>query len=189
MYLVLLGPPGAGKGTQAKHLQEALSIPQISTGDLFRHHLKNATALGELAQGYMDRGELVPDEVTIGMVQDRLSQPDCADGAIFDGFPRNINQAQALDTLLAQMGKRIQIVPSIYVPSDVLIDRLLKRAEIEGRADDNEETIRTRMHVYEQQTKPLLDFYGAMNLLAEINGNQPVDKVKQDLVEAVMNSA
>lgn len=185
MYLVLMGPPGAGKGTQAKRLQEALGIPQISTGDLFRHHLKNATELGRLAQGYMDQGELVPDEVTIGMVRDRLSQPDCANGVIFDGFPRNINQAQALDSLLAENGKRIQIVPSIYVPQDVLIERLLKRAQIEGRADDNEETVRTRMQVYEHQTKPLLDFYGDMNLLVEIDGNQSVDKVQKDLVEAV----
>lgn len=189
MYLVLLGPPGAGKGTQAKRLQETLGVPQISTGDLFRHHLKNVTELGKLAQGYMDRGELVPDEVTIGMVQDRLGQADCANGAIFDGFPRNINQAQALDVLLAAMGSRIQIVPSIAVSSEVLIERLLKRAEIEGRADDNEETIRTRMYVYEQQTKPLLDFYGAMNLLVEIDGDQSVDKVQQDLVEAVLNSS
>lgn len=185
MYLVLLGPPGAGKGTQAKRLQMALSIPQISTGDLFRHHLKNATELGQLAQGYMDRGELVPDEVTIGMVRDRLGQPDCANGAIFDGFPRNINQARALDTLLAEMDKGIQIVPSIYVPRDVLIERLLKRAQIEGRADDNEETIRTRMHVYEEQTKPLLDFYSAIGLVVEIDGNQFVDEVQRDLVAAV----
>lgn len=189
MYLILMGPPGAGKGTQAKQLVDTFNIPQISTGDLFRHHLKNATDLGQLAQSYMDRGELVPDEVTIGMVRDRLSEPDCKNGAIFDGFPRNLNQAQALDTFLNEQGKRISVVPSIHVPQDVLVARLLMRAKIEGRADDNEETIRTRMDVYEAQTKPLIDFYRAQGLLVEVNGDQLVEQVQQDLVEAVKNAS
>ena len=189
MYLILMGPPGAGKGTQAKQLVAALGIPQISTGDLFRHHLKNATDLGKLAQSYMDKGELVPDEVTIGMVRDRLAQPDCENGAIFDGFPRNLNQARALGELLREKGRSIAIVPSIHVPQDTLVARLLMRAKIEGRADDNEETIRTRMTVYEDQTKPLIDYYRAQALLVEINGDQSVEQVQKDLIEAVQSAS
>lgn len=189
MYLILMGPPGAGKGTQAKQLVAALGIPQISTGDLFRHHLKNATDLGKLAQSYMDKGELVPDEVTIGMVRDRLTQPDCESGAIFDGFPRNLNQARALGELLQEKGQSLAIVPSIHVPQDALVARLLMRAKIEGRADDNEETIRTRMTVYEDQTKPLIDYYRAQSLLVEINGDQPVEQVQKDLLEAIESAS
>ena len=189
MYLILMGPPGAGKGTQAKQLVAALGIPQISTGDLFRHHLTNATDLGKLAQSYMDKGELVPDEVTIGMVRDRLAQPDCENGAIFDGFPRNLNQARALGELLREKGRSIAIVPSIHVPQDTLVARLLMRAKIEGRADDNEETIRTRMTVYEDQTKPLIDYYRAQALLVEINGDQSVEQVQKDLIEAVQSAS
>ena len=158
-YVILVGPPGAGKGTQARLLQEALGLPQVSTGDLFRFNLKNKTELGKLAITYMDKGELVPDEVTVAMVKDRLSQPDCALGAILDGFPRTSAQAEALDSQLADFGGRISVVPSIQVAQDVLVGRLLKRAEIEGRTDDNEGTIRTRMRVYEEQTRPLLEFY------------------------------
>lgn len=189
MYLILMGPPGAGKGTQAKQLVAALGIPQISTGDLFRHHLKNATDLGKLAQSYMDKGELVPDEVTIGMVRNRLTQPDCNKGAIFDGFPRNLNQAQALADLLQEQGQSISVVPSIHVPQDALVARLLMRAKIEGRADDNEETIRTRMNVYEAQTKPLIDFYREQDLLVEVDGDQSVEQVQQDLLEAIQKAS
>ncbi len=184
-FVILVGPPGAGKGTQAKLLQEALGLPQVSTGDLFRFNLKNETELGQLAQTYMDRGELVPDEVTVAMVKDRLAQNDCAAGAILDGFPRTLAQARALDSLLAEFGGQINIVPVIDVPPDVLVERLLKRAELEGRADDNEETIRTRMQVYENQTKPLLDYYGKKGLVVAVDGQQTIENVQEDLIKVI----
>lgn len=188
-FVILLGAPGAGKGTQARLLQAALGLPHISTGDLFRYNLQNQTELGKLAKSYMDRGELVPDEVTLSMVKERLSQADCAHGAILDGFPRNVAQAASLDELLAEMGGRINVVPSIQVDRDVLIERLLKRAELEGRADDNEETIRTRMRVYEEQTRPLLDYYGSRGLVVEVNGQQSIEEVQKDLVQVIKNAA
>ena len=184
-YIVLMGAPGAGKGTQAKQLQTALSLPQVATGDLFRENLKNETELGQLAKSYMDKGNLVPDEVTVAMVKDRLSRPDCQNGAVLDGFPRTTAQAEALDALLAEFDSKVSIVPSIHVDQDVLVTRLLKRAEIEGRADDNEETIRNRMQVYENQTEPLLDFYRKRDLLIEINGEQSIEAVQDDLLKVV----
>ena len=185
MYVVLLGPPGAGKGTQAKKLEKALGLPQVATGDLFRHNLKNNTELGQLAKTFMDKGELVPDEVTVAMVKDRLSQPDCGRGAILDGFPRNLIQVEALENLLAEFDGEVDVAPSIQVEQDVLVARLLKRAQIEGRADDNEETIRTRMRVYDAETKPLLDYYSQKGLLVEINGEQTIEQVQEDLLEAI----
>ena len=184
-FIILVGPPGAGKGTQAKLLEEALGLPQVSTGELFRFNLKNETELGKLARTYMDRGELVPDEVTVAMVEDRLSKDDCVDGAILDGFPRTLAQAQALDDLLAKLGGKINVVPSIVVDQDVLVERLLNRAILEGRADDNEETIRTRMKVYDDQTKPLLDYYGQKSLVAPVNGQQTIEDVQKDLVKVI----
>lgn len=188
-YVVLMGAPGAGKGTQAKILQETLSLPQVATGDLFRENLKKQTELGKLAQSYMDKGELVPDEVTVAMVRDRLSRDDCAHGAILDGFPRTTAQATALDHLLEEFNGRINIVPFINVESEVLIERLNKRAEIEGRADDNLETIRNRMRVYREQTAPLLDYYSDKNLLVEINGDRSVDVVNQDLQRVIREAS
>jgi adenylate kinase len=188
-YIVLMGAPGAGKGTQARMLETNLGLPQVATGDLFRHNLKNKTELGLLAQSYMDRGELVPDSVTVDMVRARLSQPDCANGAVLDGFPRNTSQADALNDLLAEMGERINVVPYIHVNQEVLVARLLKRAEIEGRADDNEETIRTRMKVYQEQTAPLLDYYRERNLLVEVNGEQSIDEVQQSLLLVIQATA
>ncbi len=187
-YVVLMGAPGAGKGTQAKLLQEAIGLPQISTGDLFRANLKNQTELGQLAQTYMDKGELVPDHVTVAMVQDRLSQPDCAKGAILDGFPRTTAQAEALDQLLANIDGEISIVPYIKVDEEVLVQRLINRGKIEGRADDNEQTIRTRMQVYQEETAPLLAYYRNRGLLAEINGEQSVEAVQQDLVQSIQEA-
>ena len=184
-YVVLMGAPGAGKGTQAKLLQEAIGLPQVSTGDLFRANLKNQTELGQLAQTYMDKGELVPDHVTVAMVQDRLSQPDCAQGAILDGFPRTTAQAEALDQLLANIDGEISIVPYIKVDEEVLVQRLINRGKIEGRADDNEETIRTRMQVYQEETAPLLAYYRNRGLLVEINGEQSVEAVQQDLAQSI----
>ncbi|MCA9970770.1 MAG: adenylate kinase [Anaerolineales bacterium] len=188
-YIVMMGAPGAGKGTQAKLLEKSLGLPQVATGDLFRHNLKHQTELGKLAKSYMDRGELVPDDVTIAMVRDRLSQPDCADGAILDGFPRTVAQADALNRLLAEFDGEIRIVPHIRVEPEELVARLLKRAEIEGRADDNAETIQNRMRVYHDQTAPLLAYYRERGLLTEIDGNQPVEAVQQDLLAAVRATA
>ncbi len=184
-FVLLMGPPGAGKGTQAKMLEQGLGLPQVSTGELFRHNLKNDTELGVLARSYMDKGELVPDDVTIAMVKDRLSQPDAARGAILDGFPRTRAQAQALDGLVDELNGRIAIVPHIKVSEDELVARLLKRAETDGRADDNEETIRTRMQVYHEQTKPLLDYYDEKGLLVEVNGEQSIEAVQRDLQRVV----
>jgi len=184
-YIVLMGAPGAGKGTQAKQLQTALGLPQVATGDLFRENLKNETELGQLAKTFMNKGNLVPDEVTVAMVKDRLSRPDCQKGAVLDGFPRTTAQAEALDQLLTEFDSQVSIVPSIHVDQDVLVARLLKRAEIEGRADDNEATIRNRMQVYENQTEPLLDYYRQRNLLVEINGEQSIELVQDDLLKAV----
>ncbi|MCL4803244.1 MAG: adenylate kinase [Anaerolineae bacterium] len=180
-FIILIGPPGAGKGTQAKMLEQSLGLPQVSTGDLFRYNLKNETELGKLARTYMDRGALVPDEVTVAMVKDRLGQADAANGAILDGFPRTQAQADALDQLLLQLGGHITVVPNIVVDGEELVARLFKRAQIEGRADDTEETIRHRMHVYEEQTKPLLDYYRQRGLVVNVNGQQDIEAVQQEL--------
>ena len=184
-FVVLMGAPGAGKGTQAKLLQEQLSLPQVATGDLFRANLKQETDLGKLAKTYMDRGDLVPDEVTIAMVKDRLQQDDCSNGAILDGFPRSPAQADALNDLLVEFAGQIDVVPFIHVDQEVLITRLLKRAEIEGRADDNEETIRNRMNVYQESTAPLLDYYSDKGLVVKIDGDRPVDEVNNDLISVI----
>lgn len=184
-FVVLMGAPGAGKGTQAKLLQEQLSLPQVATGDLFRANLKQETDLGKLAKTYMDRGDLVPDEVTIAMVKDRLSQDDCSKGAILDGFPRSPAQADALNELLVEFEGQIDVVPFIHVDQEILITRLLKRAEIEGRADDNEETIRNRMNVYQESTAPLLDYYSEKGLVVKVDGDRPVDEVNNDLISVI----
>jgi adenylate kinase len=191
-YIILIGPPGAGKGTQAKLLEQTLRLPQVSTGDLFRYNLKNRTELGQLAQTYMDKGELVPDEVTVAMVKDRLSQADAAGGAILDGFPRTQAQADALDHLLAELGGHITVVPNIVVDREELIQRLMKRAQIEGRVDDSEDTVRNRMRVYEEQTKPLLEYYERRGLVVDVNGLQSIEAVQQDLhrvIEQAMQTA
>lgn len=184
-FVVFMGAPGAGKGTQAKRLESSLGLPQVATGDLFRANLKNQTELGKLARTYMDKGELVPNEVTIAMVRERLSQSDCESGAILDGFPRTLAQAEALDELLKEFDAKIAVVPYIHVAQDVLVKRLAKRAEIEGRADDNEETIRTRMQVYESETAPLLDYYENRGLLVKINGEQSIDEVSAELTAVI----
>jgi adenylate kinase len=188
-FIVLMGAPGAGKGTQAKMLEQSLGIPQVSTGDIFRHNLKNQTELGKLAQSYMDQGELVPDDVTIAMVRDRLAGPDCRKGAILDGFPRTPAQAAALDALLAEVGGRVLVVPYVMVSSEELMARLMKRAAIEGRTDDTEDTIRTRMRVYEEQTEPLLDYYRQRGLLVELDGQQPIEDVQAALLAAIAQVA
>lgn len=189
IFIILMGAPGAGKGTQARLLQEATNLPQVSTGDLFRENLSKNSELGQLAKSYMDEGNLVPDEVTVAMVQDRLSRPDCANGAILDGFPRSPTQAEALEVMLNEMEESVDIVPHINVDPEELVARLLNRAITEGRADDNEETIRTRMKVYHEKTAPLIEFYEKAGLLVHINGQQSVDDVYSDLVSAVQSAA
>lgn len=211
-YVVLMGGPGAGKGTQARRLAERLGIPQVATGDLFRDHLKNDTELGRLAKKYMDAGELVPDEVTVAMVKERLARPDCKNGALLDGFPRTISQAEALDELLGEMGQEITIVPYIHVDPDVLLKRLSGRwtckanghvfhevfnpPKVQGvcdfdgsplyqREDDTVETQRRRIKVYFEQTEPLLAYYRSRDLLVEIDGEQSIEKVYDDLVAAI----
>lgn len=180
-FIILIGPPGAGKGTQAKMLERSLGLPQVSTGDLFRYNLKNETELGKLARTFMDKGELVPDEVTVAMVKDRLGQEDAVNGAILDGFPRTQAQADALDKMLVQLGGRITVVPNIVVEREELVQRLVKRSQIEGRSDDTEDTIRNRMRVYEEQTKPLLDYYEQQGLVVDVDGQQSIEAVQQDL--------
>ncbi|MBK8432088.1 MAG: adenylate kinase [Chloroflexi bacterium] len=188
-FVVLMGAPGAGKGTQAKILQEVLGLPQVATGDLFRENLKNETELGKLAKTYMDKGQLVPDEVTVAMVRDRLSRPDCVSGAILDGFPRTPAQAIALNKLLEEFNGHINIVPFINVNQEVLITRLQKRSEIEGRADDNAETILTRMKVYREQTAPLLNYFQERELLVEIDGDRSVEVVSAELQDVIRQAS
>lgn len=211
-YVVLLGPPGAGKGTQAKTLSEVLGLAHVSSGDLFRENLKNQSELGKLAQQYMSRGELVPDDVTIAMVRDRLNRSDAAQGAVLDGFPRTPPQAEALSSMLAEWNSRVDIVPYISVPAEVLIERLsgrwtcqaaghvyhekfnppetpgvcdIDQSKLYQREDDKPETVRNRIRVYMDQTAPLIEYYQEKGLLLEIDGTQPIAQVSEQLVSAV----
>jgi len=183
--MLLLGPPGAGKGTQALLLVEKLGIPQISTGDMLRSAVAAGTEIGRQAQGYMDRGELVPDAVVIGVAEERLSQDDAESGFVLDGFPRTVAQAEALDALLERMGVRLERCVALVADEDELVTRLLKRREIEGRSDDNEETIRTRMGAYRLQTAPLVDYYRRRGILAEVDGIGAVEEVAKRIEEAL----
>jgi len=210
-YIVMLGPPGAGKGTQAKILAEKLGLVHVSTGDLFRENLSQETELGKLASSFMVRGELVPDDVTIAMVKERLSRPDCARGAVMDGFPRTPAQAGAFETLLAEIDGKVDHVPFISVPNDVLVERLSGRwmshsgrvyhalynppkvkwvDDVDGsplyqREDDKPETVLHRIKVYYDQTSPLIEFYRQAGTLVEIDGTQEIEQVTEDLLEAV----
>lgn len=215
LFLVLLGGPGAGKGTQAERLSETLGIPQVSTGELFRENLKNETELGLLAKGYMERGELVPDQVTVGMVRERLSRPDAAKGAILDGFPRTIAQAEALDSLLAELGAKLAVVPYIKLPEDVLLARLAGRWTCEKcgamyhqlfsppneqgvcdkcggalyqRPDDTPETQKHRIQVYFEQTAPLIDYYRDKRLLVEVDGQPGIGQIQAELLDIVQST-
>ncbi|MBW1810640.1 MAG: adenylate kinase [Deltaproteobacteria bacterium] len=212
MNLVLLGPPGAGKGTQAKRLIEKLAIPQISTGDLLRQAVKDETELGLQAKVKMETGELVPDDVVIGMVTQRLAQDDCKAGFILDGFPRAVGQAEALEDLLASVGRGLEHVVSIEVPEEELVRRLTGRrscpacgamfhvsfnppkqsgicdackGELITRADDNEETIRNRISVFRQQTEPLKDFYQAKGLLRGIDGSGTPAEIENIIAKVI----
>jgi len=183
--LLLLGPPGAGKGTQAARLVEALSIPHISTGDMLRAAVAAGTEVGRKAKALMDAGELVGDDVVIAIARDRLSEEDARKGFILDGFPRTLVQAEALDAMLDELGTPLERCVALTVDAEPVVQRLLKRAEIEGRADDNEETIRERMRVYDEKTAPLLAYYRERGLLVEVDGMGSVDEVHGRLREAL----
>lgn len=182
--LIFLGPPGAGKGTQAKVLSESLGIPHISTGDLLRLSVQGKTLLGLEAKAFMDRGELVPDDLVLAMVRERLCQADAHLGWVLDGFPRNVSQAASLDTLLMELDQICETVVNLEVPDAVLVERMLSR----GRKDDTEEVICRRLEVYREQTAPLIDFYRQRNQLVSINGDLPVEKVTDALKYAVATS-
>ncbi|MBX9471851.1 adenylate kinase [Microcella sp.] len=168
--LLLIGPPGAGKGTQAQRLSEALGVPAISTGDIFREHLRNETELGLKAKAYMDAGDNVPDSLTNDLVRDRLSQPDAAEGFLLDGYPRTTDQVRALDEFLAQHDTSMDAVVELVAEPDIVVERLKKRALDQGRADDDEAVVRHRLEVYARQTAPLIDVYDQRGLLAKVDG-------------------
>ena len=209
-YFVLLGPPGAGKGTQAQRISKELQLPHISSGDIFRENLKGQTELGKLAKGYIERGELVPDDVTISMIRERLSRQDCASGALLDGFPRTPAQADALSQMLVGFNGRVNAVPYIKVPEQVLIERLTGRwtcraqghvfhqefnppeqpgicdfdgSELYQRDDDKVETVTNRIRVYFEQTTPLIEYYKREGLLIEIDGTRSIEAVAEDLLQ------
>lgn len=215
MKIILMGPPGAGKGTQAEVLVKKLDIPHISTGDMFRAAIKNQTPLGVKAKEYMDAGQLVPDEVTIGIVEERLGQDDCQKGFLLDGFPRTVTQADALDEILTEMEVKLDGVINIEVDQEKLIARLTGRrvcrqcgatfhvlfnapvkegvcdkceGELYQRSDDSEETARNRLDVYNQQTEPLIVYYKEKGMLININGDQAIDQVLSDIMASLGKS-
>ncbi|SNX54391.1 adenylate kinase [Thermoanaerobacterium sp. RBIITD] len=208
MRIILLGPPGAGKGTQAERITNDFKIPHISTGDIFRYNIKNNTELGKLAKQYIDKGLLVPDAVTNKIVEDRLSKDDCKNGFLLDGYPRNVSQAESLEKFLANENLKIDHVLNIIVDRDSLVERLsgrrvcpscgatyhvvTKPPKIEGicdkcgekliqRTDDNIESVLKRLEVYEDETKPLIEYYSKTNLIRNIDGNKPVNEVYNDI--------
>lgn len=209
MNVILMGPPGAGKGTQAQLITTLYNIPHISTGDMFREAVTKGTELGKKAKAFMDAGQLVPDEVTIGLMGERLAQPDCESGFLMDGFPRTINQADALDELLAGIGKKLDLVINIHVPTGVLIERMTGRltcpqcktvyhkvfqppkqdgvcdkcgSGLQQRSDDTAvDTIKNRLEVYNQETSPLLEYYRQKGILAEVDGQRPQGQVFDDI--------
>lgn len=183
--VVFFGPPGSGKGTQAQLLAKALGVPQVSTGDLLRDHVKRATPLGAIAKPIMDSGALVPDDLVTKMLRERLAAPDARAGALFDGYPRTIPQADALDALLSEAGRKVDTVLFLEVTDDVIVERLVGRARLEGRADDTPETVRERLRVYREKTAPLAERYRRLGLLVTIDGNRPVPVVAADVRAAL----
>lgn len=212
MRMVILGAPGAGKGTQAILLSEKLKIPQISTGDIFRAKIKNGTELGKKAKEYIDKGLLVPDEVTTGIVKDRLQQPDCRNGFILDGFPRTIPQAEYLDNVLEEMGTALDVVLNIFVPDKDIISRMSGRRTCLGcgatyhtvfnpsktdgvcdscggalvqREDDKEETVLKRLHTYHKQTEPLIEYFNGKGKLVTVTGRHKIEETTSDVFKAL----
>ena len=185
MRLILMGPPGAGKGTQAKVISTRLGIPAVSTGDIFRANVSEGTPLGVEAKRYMDAGDYVPDEVTNGMVRDRLAQDDAGRGFLLDGYPRTVAQVRELDSMLADAGTSLDAVVVLTVNDEELIQRLLNRAATEGRTDDTEEVIRHRQEVFNEQTAPLLAVYAERGLLVEVDGMGVVDEVSERIFGAL----
>lgn len=210
MKIIMLGAPGAGKGTQAKKIAEKYQIPHISTGDIFRANIKGGTELGMKAKTFMDQGMLVPDEITIGMLMDRIGQEDCINGYVLDGFPRTIPQAESLTKALAERGEKVDYAINVDVPDENIINRMYGRRACLGcgatyhitfnppvkegicdtcgqelvlRDDDKPETVKKRLDVYHQQTQPLIDYYKNAEILAEVDGTQPMDAVFQGIVE------
>lgn len=183
--LLLIGAPGAGKGTQAEKLSTAYKIPAISTGDIFRHNVKNETELGKQAKAFMDRGEYVPDSLTNDLVRDRLSQADAKDGFLLDGYPRTAEQVTELDSILEAAGTKLDVVVQLTADTDEVVRRLLNRAIEQGRADDTEDVIRRRLEVYEEQTAPLTSVYASRGLLVTVDGLGEVDEVTGRILEAL----
>ncbi|MFM1984744.1 MAG: hypothetical protein RL723_1179 [Actinomycetota bacterium] len=183
--LLLIGAPGAGKGTQAEKLSAAYSIPAISTGDIFRHNVKNETELGKQAKAFMDRGEYVPDSLTNDLVRDRLSQADAKDGFLLDGYPRTAEQVTELDSILESAGTKLDVVVQLTADTDEVVRRLLNRAIEQGRADDTEDVIRRRLEVYEEQTAPLTSVYASRGLLVTVDGLGEVEEVTGRILEAL----
>jgi len=186
--LVLLGPPGAGKGTQAARIAAEHGIPHIATGDTLRDNVKGETDLGREARSYMDRGDLVPDEVVNRMVGERLERPDCGDGFVLDGYPRTVRQAQELEELLTAHGKQLDVVLRFVVPEPELLDRLAKRAEAEGRSDDVESVVVNRLEVYRVESAPLEAFYAERGLLRDVDAVGPVEEVTERALKAMRSS-
>jgi adenylate kinase len=182
MRLLIMGPQGVGKGTQAERLCAHYSITHIATGDIFRANIKGGTQLGKQAQAYINKGQLVPDELTNKLVEDRLGQKDVEGGWILDGYPRNAGQVAALDEMLERLGTPLDAVVALEADRDVLLERMAKRAQIEGRSDDNPETIKARLAVYEKETKPLLDTYEKRGLLVRINGVGSIESITDDII-------
>ncbi|HRD74079.1 MAG TPA: adenylate kinase [Aquimonas sp.] len=185
MRLVLLGAPGSGKGTQATRLKEQLQVPHISTGDLLRAAVAAGTPLGLQAKAVMERGELVSDEIVLGMLEERFKQPDIAAGFILDGYPRNLAQASALDALLNRLGLPVDVAVQLDVSTELLIQRIAGRAQAEGRADDSPEAVANRLRVYSDQTAPVIDFYRARGKLACVFGVGAMEEVSQRVLDAI----
>jgi adenylate kinase len=185
MRLILMGPPGAGKGTQAKHVAEHFGIPAISTGDIFRANVTNGTDLGVEAEKYMKAGEYVPDEITNLMVRNRIDEPDAEPGFLLDGYPRTLAQVEELDGMIAHTGHRLDAVVVLTVDSEEVVQRLLQRAETEGRADDTEEVIRRRQEIYLEETEPLITVYKQRGIVHEIDGMGEIEEVTKRIFEAL----